>query len=164
MTPAKLAVWPALVAAALGSLGCEAEVITGPLPVDPDEPPPEQLPPAGLVDKVDLLLVVDGSIAMAHKQAVLVPSVRRLIHSLVNPACVDGQGAPLDEAEQPADGLQDTRVITGDAVAASTPASATGASTRPPQPFAKLMLWPATSWPQAAPYSVTTPGAPTGSK
>lgn len=32
-----------LVAAALGSLGCEAEVITGPLPVDPDEPPPEQL-------------------------------------------------------------------------------------------------------------------------
>ena len=105
MTPAKLAVWPALVAVALGSVGCEAEVITGPLPVDPDEPPPEELPPAGLVDKVDLLLVVDGSIAMAHKQAVLVPSVRRLINSLVNPACVDGQGAPLGEVDQPADGL-----------------------------------------------------------
>ena len=52
------------------------------------------------VDKVDLLLVVDNSISMADKQAILAPSVRRLLTSLINPPCVDGSGSP--SATQPA--------------------------------------------------------------
>ena len=51
-----------------------------------------------------MALVVDNSISMADKQAVLAPSVRQLIQSLVNPACVDEGGAALPESQQPATG------------------------------------------------------------
>lgn len=95
-----------LLAAALLTTGCEAEIITEP---GPDEPAPsdpvEPVEPADAVDQVDLVLVVDGSINMAQKQAVLAPSVRRLVSELVNPACVDAQGGALPEEQQPSDGL-----------------------------------------------------------
>ncbi|NUP13028.1 MAG: hypothetical protein HOW73_43870 [Polyangiaceae bacterium] len=67
-------------------------------PIDPPDTEPEVVPP---VDKVDLLLVVDNSMSMADKQAILAPSVRRLITNLVNPPCADANG-PLPTEDQPA--------------------------------------------------------------
>jgi len=52
------------------------------------------------VDKLDLLLMVDNSRSMADKQQVLAAAVPELVGGIVNPACVDGAGAPT--AQQPA--------------------------------------------------------------
>jgi hypothetical protein len=52
--------------------------------------------------QLDVLFVVDNSESMDDKAAVLVQSVPAFISALVNPPCVDGAGAPLDQ--QPASG------------------------------------------------------------
>jgi len=57
------------------------------------------------VDKIDLLLTVDNSRSMADKQEILKAAVPDLVQALVNPRCVDENGAPA--AQQPTDPLQD---------------------------------------------------------
>lgn len=83
------------------AMGCDP-------PSDQDgEVPPGTDPPVGedpaplTTDKLDVLFVVDNSISMADKQAVLAPSVRAFLSNLINPACVDGSGVELPAAEQP---------------------------------------------------------------
>lgn len=51
-----------------------------------------QSPPS----KLDLLIVVDNSPSMADKQTVMAAAIPDLIRSLVEPPCVDGQGARVD--------------------------------------------------------------------
>jgi hypothetical protein len=58
---------------------------------------------AGGVDKVDLLLMVDNSRSMADKQAILATTVPDLVRGLVNPPCVDGQGATASQPAGPLD-------------------------------------------------------------
>jgi hypothetical protein len=50
-------------------------------------------------DKLDLLFVVDNSIGMADKQAVLASAVPDLVARLLSPRCIDASGAPA--ATQP---------------------------------------------------------------
>ena len=45
-------------------------------------------------DKLDLLFVVDNSIGMADKQAVLASAVPELVARLLSPRCIDASGAP----------------------------------------------------------------------
>jgi hypothetical protein len=52
------------------------------------------------VSGVDLVLVVDNSISMADKQALLAPSIARLLSDLVSPPCLASDGTPV--AAQPA--------------------------------------------------------------
>ncbi len=54
------------------------------------------------VNGVDLVLVVDNSISMADKQALLAPSIARLLSDLVNPPCMSSDGVPV--SSQPASG------------------------------------------------------------
>jgi hypothetical protein len=53
-------------------------------------------------DKIDLLFMIDNSISMSDKQAILRAAVPDLVNRLVNPICVDAQGstypAPTDAA------------------------------------------------------------------
>jgi hypothetical protein len=59
--------------------------------------------PAVLVNKIDMLLMVDNSSSMADKQAILATTVPDLIRGLVNPPCVDDVSLkPIAEAMQPA--------------------------------------------------------------
>ena len=44
------------------------------------------------VDKIDLLFMIDNSISMSDKQAILRAAVPDLVNRLVNPICVDAQG------------------------------------------------------------------------
>jgi hypothetical protein len=44
------------------------------------------------VDKIDLLFMIDNSISMSDKQAILGAAVPDLVSRLVNPICVDAQG------------------------------------------------------------------------
>jgi len=44
------------------------------------------------VDKIDLLFMIDNSISMSDKQAILRAAVPDLVSRLVNPICVDAQG------------------------------------------------------------------------
>lgn len=46
------------------------------------------------VDKVDLLIAIDNSRAMADKQKLLEEAIPELVHRLVNPRCVDENGVP----------------------------------------------------------------------
>ncbi len=48
--------------------------------------------PLGPADRVDLLLVIDNSISMADKQAVLRETLPELVEQLTSPDCVDGDG------------------------------------------------------------------------
>src|SRR5512144_1995052 len=43
-------------------------------------------------DKIDLLFMIDNSISMSDKQAILRAAVPDLVNRLVNPICVDAQG------------------------------------------------------------------------
>lgn len=52
-------------------------------------------PPLGPPRKLDLLLMIDNSISMSDKQAVLRTAVPDLVNRLVNPVCVDALGAPF---------------------------------------------------------------------
>lgn len=51
--------------------------------------------------KIDLLLAIDNSRSMADKQAILANAVPDLVESLINPPCLDQNGAPLAKKEQP---------------------------------------------------------------
>ena len=46
------------------------------------------------VDKIDLLFMIDNSISMADKQAILADAVPVLVQRLVDPVCVDADGNP----------------------------------------------------------------------
>jgi hypothetical protein len=48
------------------------------------------------VDKIDLLFMIDNSISMSDKQAILRAAVPDLVSRLVNPICVDAQGNQHD--------------------------------------------------------------------
>ncbi|HWP07453.1 MAG TPA: hypothetical protein VNN72_16995 [Polyangiaceae bacterium] len=65
---------------------------TGTLPAEP----PDFIPvrQASTVDKLDLLLMIDNSISMAEKEALLAQSVPRLVRRLTQPDCVDENGEP----------------------------------------------------------------------
>ena len=65
------------------------------------------------VDKIDLLLVIDNSRSMADKQAILNLAVPDLVEKLVNPLCLDAEGAPIDSALQPTDPQADCEAATG---------------------------------------------------
>lgn len=58
------------------------------------------------IDKIDLLFVIDNSISMADKQAILAVAVPGLVERLVNPDCVleDMDGNVLDRQPAPASG------------------------------------------------------------
>jgi hypothetical protein len=51
--------------------------------------------PQSGVDKIDLLFMIDNSISMADKQAILAEAVPVLVQRLVDPVCVDGDGMPV---------------------------------------------------------------------
>ena len=61
----------------------------------------------GTVDKIDLLFMVDNSISMSDKQALLAEAVPSLIQRLVTPRCLDsggqptGQNAPCPSGSEP---------------------------------------------------------------
>lgn len=66
-------------------------------PVEPVEPKTtktvvEKIKQEG-VDKIDLLLAIDNSASMADKQQILAKAVPDLVERLVNPLCVDADGA-----------------------------------------------------------------------
>ncbi len=46
------------------------------------------------VDKVDLLFMIDNSVSMSDKQAILRLAIPDLVARLVNPVCIDSQGKP----------------------------------------------------------------------
>jgi hypothetical protein len=46
------------------------------------------------VDKIDLLFMIDNSISMADKQAILAEAVPLLVERLITPICVDNEGNP----------------------------------------------------------------------
>jgi hypothetical protein len=54
-----------------------------------------------VVDKVDLLLVVDNSAGMAEKQQLLAEAVPLLVQRLSNPICVDDEGRPTGGNSDP---------------------------------------------------------------
>src|SRR6185503_2167985 len=56
------------------------------------------------VERIDLLLMIDNSRAMADKQEILALAVPDLIRGLVNPLCVDQNGIPA--SSQPAGPLE----------------------------------------------------------
>jgi hypothetical protein len=47
------------------------------------------------VDKIDLLFMIDNSISMADKQAILADAVPVLVQRLIEPTCVDQNGMPV---------------------------------------------------------------------
>jgi len=47
------------------------------------------------VDKIDLLFMIDNSISMSDKQAILAQAVPVLVQRLITPTCVDTNGAPV---------------------------------------------------------------------
>ena len=51
--------------------------------------------------KLDVLIIIDNSISMAHKQALFVESMDTLFERIANPLCVDDAGSPV--AAQPPD-------------------------------------------------------------
>ena len=51
------------------------------------------MPPPGAADKVDVVLMVDNSASMADKQRLLATAVPALLSRLINPRCVDANGA-----------------------------------------------------------------------
>lgn len=57
-------------------------------------------------DKVDLLLVVDNSMSMADKQALLAATLPRLVQRLVKPRCLDAAGQPTGTTAPCAAGSQ----------------------------------------------------------
>jgi hypothetical protein len=64
--------------------------------------PLDPVGPQVQANKLDVLFVIDNSAGMSTKQAVLAASLPTFVQRLVNPLCVDAQGAPV--ATQPASG------------------------------------------------------------
>ena len=52
------------------------------------------------VDKIDLLFMIDNSISMADKQAILADAVPLLVTRLITPICVDGDGSAAQHDSQ----------------------------------------------------------------
>src|SRR5262245_46222309 len=52
-------------------------------------------PPSSAPERMDLLLVVDNSLSMADKQALLSQAVPQLVRRLITPNCLDGNGSVL---------------------------------------------------------------------
>jgi hypothetical protein len=65
-------------------------------------PPLTDVGPQVQSDKLDVLFVIDNSVGMADKQAVLTASLPSFVQRLANPLCVDAGGAPV--AVQPTTG------------------------------------------------------------
>jgi hypothetical protein len=67
------------------------------------------------VDKIDLLFMIDNSISMADKQAILAEAVPLLVGRLITPICVDNDGNPTsgnaDAAGKCADGTAEFNPI-----------------------------------------------------
>ncbi|UQA56598.1 hypothetical protein [Polyangium aurulentum] len=84
-------------------------------PDDPPDPPRQnpslQEPLLPSPRKIDLLLAIDNSRAMADKQALLALAVPDLVNGLVNPRCVDESGSPA--ATQPGSPLEPCPAGTG---------------------------------------------------
>ncbi|HEY5960203.1 MAG TPA: hypothetical protein VIV60_26805, partial [Polyangiaceae bacterium] len=57
--------------------------------------------PAGGIDKIDILFMVDNSLSMGDKQAVLAAAVPQLLRRLTNPDCVDTEGANAQQLADP---------------------------------------------------------------
>jgi hypothetical protein len=53
-------------------------------------------------NKLDLLMMIDNSISMGDKQHLLADAMERLVGRLVQPRCLDEQGAPTGERSSPA--------------------------------------------------------------
>ena len=91
---------PSVVLAASAVVGCSdkpIDVLCGP------DCPPHLLPDRitqSRVDKIDLLFSIDNSRGMADKQQILALAIPDLVQRLVNPQCIDNDGAPA--ALQPA--------------------------------------------------------------
>ncbi len=62
----------------------------------------DQLVQSG-VDKIDLLFVIDNSLSMADKQAILAEALPDLVDRFVSPICVDENGVPTGEHPDSAD-------------------------------------------------------------
>jgi hypothetical protein len=58
------------------------------------------------ITAIDLLLMIDNSSSMADKQNTLAAAVPQLLQQLVQPQCVDGNGAPFDPPVQAALGAE----------------------------------------------------------
>ncbi len=69
------------------------------------QPPLDEVDGQKTSDKLDVLFVVDNSVSMAGKQAILASSVQSFVSRLANPRCVDSKGVPV--ASQPASGAED---------------------------------------------------------
>ncbi len=89
--------------AAIGvaSLGIAASLTAGCLqrPVQKQEPKTNNVYVDQIrqtaVDKIDLLFMIDNSISMADKQAILADAVPVLVNRLISPVCVDAEGNSL---------------------------------------------------------------------
>ena len=88
----------ALTAGALGSAGCLTRP-TEPMDTHTLTIIAEELNQSSIT-KIDLVLAIDNSRSMADKQQILARAVPDLVEDLVNPRCLDKDGAP--SAEQPA--------------------------------------------------------------
>jgi hypothetical protein len=84
----------------IGGSGGEAGVAEG----DSGEPPLAPVGPQVQANKLDVLFVLDNSVGMAKKQALLSASLPTFIKRLTNPLCVDANGTPV--ATQPASGTE----------------------------------------------------------
>src|SRR5687767_15961583 len=95
--------WTAVKNAALGvaSLAAAAAITGGCLqrPVEPAEPKTNNIYVDEIrqtaVDKIDLLFMIDNSISMADKQAMLASAVPDLVKRLITPICVDADDQPV---------------------------------------------------------------------
>ena len=89
--------------ASLVAAGAAAALATGCLdrPVVPAEPKTSNVFVDQIVqtavDKIDLLFMVDGSVSMSDKQAILKAAVPVLVSRLVSPICVDSNGKSTGE-------------------------------------------------------------------
>lgn len=55
------------------------------------------------VDKIDMLFVIDNSISMADKQAILREALPDLVNRFVSPICIDANGAEVSHPDSAAD-------------------------------------------------------------
>ena len=89
--------------ASLVAAGAAAALATGCLdrPVVPAEPKTSNVFVDQIVqtavDKIDLLFMVDDSVSMSDKQAILKAAVPVLVSRLVSPICVDANGKSTGE-------------------------------------------------------------------
>ena len=86
-------------AAGAGELGDGTTAGTGTTTVDPDQVDPP--PGVTQTDKIDLLFVVDNSASMQDKQVLLARTVPTMLRQIINPPCIDEDGAIVAEVDSP---------------------------------------------------------------